>query len=92
MDQAQKVKSMKQNGSPLKMWFINVFSACRILAGLPKEIKNAELMSFLLAAMDCSLYSALKPEAHSLANLIKSDTANPAKERRSQSGVNSSSY
>ncbi len=36
-------------------------------------------MGFLLAAMDCSLYSALKPEAHSLANLIKSNTADPSK-------------
>lgn len=36
-------------------------------------------MGFLLAAMDRSLYSALKPEAHTLANLIKADTADPAK-------------
>ncbi len=79
MDQAQKVKSMKQNGSPSKTWFINVFSARCILAGLPEEIKDAELMGFLLAAMDRGLYSALRPEAHSLANLIKSDTADPAK-------------
>ncbi|PBK83034.1 hypothetical protein ARMGADRAFT_1089776 [Armillaria gallica] len=79
MDQAQKVKSMKQDGSPSKTWFVNVFSMCRILAGLPEEIKDAELMGFLLVTMDHSLYSALKPEAHSLANLIKSDTADATK-------------
>ncbi len=70
---------MKQNSSPSKTWFINVFSACHILAGLPEEIKNTELMGFLLVVMDRGLYSALHPEAHSLANLLKSDTMDPAK-------------
>ncbi len=79
IDQAQKVKSMKQNGSPSKTWFVNVFSARCILTGFPEEIKDAELMGFLLAAMDRGLYSALHPEAHSLANLIKSNTVDPAK-------------
>ncbi len=40
MDQAQKVKSMKQNGSPSKTWFINMFSACHYLASLPEEIRT----------------------------------------------------
>ncbi len=46
---------MRQNGLPSKQWFVNVFAVSLILTGLPEEIKDAELITFLVNAMDAGL-------------------------------------
>ncbi|KAK0235655.1 hypothetical protein EDD85DRAFT_953486 [Armillaria nabsnona] len=76
LDQAQRVKAMRQNGLPLKQWFVNVFAASHILTGLPEEIKDAKLITFLINAMDAGLRTSLTTETHELSNKIKAGTAN----------------
>ncbi len=78
LDQAQRVKAMRQNSLPSKQWFVNMFAASHILTGLPEEIKNSELITFLIDAMDTGLHTLLTMETHKLSNKIKAGTTNHA--------------
>ncbi|PBK60086.1 hypothetical protein ARMSODRAFT_982556 [Armillaria solidipes] len=75
LDQAQRVKVMKQNGLPSKQWFVNMFTASYILTGLFEEIKDAKLITFLINTMDAGLHTLLITEMHELLNKIKASTA-----------------
>ncbi len=75
LNQAQKVKTMKQAGQPTNQWFASVFAVSRILTGLPEEIKDPKLITFLVDAMDSGLRAALSTDAHDLSNKIKVGTA-----------------
>ncbi|KAK0183841.1 hypothetical protein F5146DRAFT_1146697 [Armillaria mellea] len=74
INQAHKIKAIKQDGLSTNQWFINVFSACHILAGLLEEIKDPELITFLVDAMDPGLCHALSTETNELSNKIKAGT------------------
>ncbi len=75
INQAQKIKTMKQDGQPMNQWFVNIFAACCILTGLPEEIKDPELITFLIDAMDPGLCQALFMETHELSKKINAGTA-----------------
>ncbi len=74
INQAQKIKTMKQDGQPINQWFVNVFTVCHILTGLLEEIKDPKLITFLVDAMDPGLCQALSTETHELSNKIKAGT------------------
>ncbi len=65
---------MKQAGQPTNQWFASVFAVSCILTGLPEEIKDPELITFLIDMMDPGLRAALSTDTHDLSNKIKAGT------------------